>query len=269
MTKKFSRAALVILAAFTMTLTGCESDLPTPNEPEIPEIPEEPAPKPAQATIRATYTVEAGETVTLYRYGSMDIEKIYLDEKWVPTSYRYTFKEAGEYTFTYQLNSGAIGEQAFMLCSSLTLIELCEGITAIGPYSFAACGGLKEISMPSTLVSIGESAFQSCASLTSVEIPEGVTTIAGSFPACIALEEIILPSTLKSIGRGCFLTCKSLETITCKATSAPALDREIFGVKGGGVLTVPAGATGYDEWMKKGIGRLGMFGWTLQESDEL
>lgn len=269
MKQTLTKAAVAILAAFTIVLTGCESDLPTPNEPEIPEIPEEPAPKPAQATIRATYTVEAGETVTLYRYGSMDIEKIYLDEKWVPTSHKYTFKEAGEYTFTYQLNSGIVGEQAFILCTPLTAMELCEGVTKIEDNAFTNCISLKEISMPSTLESIGESAFQSCASLTSVEIPEGVTTIAGSFPACFALEEIILPSTLKSIGRGCFLTCTSLETITCKATSAPALDREIFGVKGGGVLTVPAGATGYDDWMKIGIGRLGMFGWTIQYSDEL
>lgn len=224
MKQTLTKAAVAILAAFTIVLTGCESDLPTPNEPEIPEIPEEPAPKPAQATIRATYTVEAGETVTLYRYGSMDIENIYLDEKWVPTSHRYTFKEAGEYTFTYQLNSGIVGEQAFILCTPLTAMELGEGVTKIEDNAFTNCTSLKEISMP---------------------------------------------STLESIGRGCFLNCISLASITCKAMTAPALDREMFGVKGGGVLTVPTGATGYDEWMKKGIGRLGMFGWTLQYSDAL
>ena len=224
MKQTLTKAAVAILAAFTIVLTGCESDLPTPNEPEIPEIPEEPAPKPAQATIRATYTVEAGETVTLYRYGSMDIEKIYLDEKWVPTSHRYTFKEAGEYTFTYQLNSGIVGEQAFILCTPLTAMELCEGVTKIEDNAFTGCTALKAVTMP---------------------------------------------STLESIGRGCFLNCISLASITCKAMTAPSLDREIFGVKGGGVLTVPTGATGYDEWMKKGIGRLGMFGWTLQYSDEL
>ena len=269
MKQTLTKAAVAILAAFTIVLTGCESDLPTPNEPEIPEIPEEPAPKPAQATIRATYTVEAGETVTLYRYGSMDIENIYLDEKWVPTSHRYTFKEAGEYTFTYQLNSGIVGEQAFILCTPLTAMELGEGVTKIEDNAFSGCTSLKEISMPSTLESIGKGAFQSCASLTSVEIPEGVKRMDGSFNACAALESITLPSTLESIGRGCFLNCISLASITCKAMTAPALDREMFGVKGGGVLTVPTGATGYDEWMKKGIGRLGMFGWTLQYSDAL
>ena len=70
MKKMLTKAAVAALAVLTMVLTGCENDLPAPNDPEIPEIPEktdnggeEPTPKPAQAIIKATYTVEAGNNV--------------------------------------------------------------------------------------------------------------------------------------------------------------------------------------------------------------
>lgn len=70
MKKMLTKAAVAALAVLTMVLTGCENDLPAPNDPEIPEIPEkpdnggeEPTPKPAQAIIKATYNVEAGNNV--------------------------------------------------------------------------------------------------------------------------------------------------------------------------------------------------------------
>ena len=183
---------------------------------------------------------------------------------------------------------------AFQYCEALTSIDIPEGVATIGDYTFAFCSALKEITLPSTLTTIGGHTFRGCEALTSIEIPEGVTTIGEyTFLGCTALKEITIPegvtsigsfafqncyaltsvtlsSTLTTIGEYAFQYCTSLASITCKAQSAPAIQSNTFSINNSdGVLTVPTGATGYDEWMKNEYGYLGYHNWTIQYSDEL
>lgn len=76
-----------------------------------------------------------------------------------------------------------------------------EGITSIGYGAFRNSSSLREVTLPSTLVTIDELAFEGCSAIESIVIPDGVTTIAGSaFNKCSNLSSINFPSSLSSIG---------------------------------------------------------------------
>ena len=92
--------------------------------------------------------------------------------------------------------------------------------------------------------SIGDSAFFDCRILTSVKIGSSIT----------------------SIGEHAFVGCSKLTSIRSLATTAPTIQSNTFqGVKTGGILTVPSGATGYDLWMSTGDYYLGKYNWTMVE----
>ena len=254
MKKKFSRAAMAMLAVFTMTLTGCGGDMPSPKDPSNPETPESPEggtskpdDNPSGIVLHATYRAAEGEKVRLNT--SFDFIKMTLDGKELTKKYKYyTFPSAGEYTVSYYLYKKFIEDGAFSGCTALTSIKIPEGVE-----------------------SIGNSAFATCTSLTSVSLPEGVASIDKyAFAYCDALSSVRLPSTLTAIAPSAFSLCSSLTDITCKAMTAPALGQEAFSyLKEGGVLTVPVGATGYETWMSTEKYYLGYYGWTIQYSDEL
>ena len=87
-----------------------------------------------------------------------------------------------------------IWEHAFNGCTSLTSIELPDGIGGIGDHAFNGCTSLTSINLPSTINSIGESAFFGCESLTSLELPASVDMIGGNAFVNSGLTEITLHS---------------------------------------------------------------------------
>ena len=94
------------------------------------------------------------------------------------------------------------------------------------------------------------------------EIPNDVTSIGDFAFMSINLENIIIPSSITSIGNKAFFGCQELTSITCLATTAPTLGNDVFeNVSGTGTLTIPSGATGYDNW----IGTVLPSGWTIEE----
>lgn len=75
-----------------------------------------------------------------------------------------------------------IGVCAFQSCTSLTEIDLHEGLTTIGPYAFSE-SGLTSVSFPDSLTSLGERsgftsgfAFANCPNLENVEFGSGLTS---------------------------------------------------------------------------------------------
>ncbi|MBQ7203799.1 MAG: leucine-rich repeat domain-containing protein [Eubacterium sp.] len=141
----------------------------------------------------------------------------------------------------------AIGEQAFLGCSSLTSINIPNGVTSICVSAFNSCSSLTSVNIPNSVTSIGEHAFWGCSSLTSIDIPNSVTSIgAEAFYICSSLSSItvasgnpyydsrdncnaiietatstliigcnntIIPTNVTSIGEGAFYRCTSLTSI--------------------------------------------------------
>ena len=61
-----------------------------------------------------------------------------------------------------------IGDFALWGCTSLTSIEIPDGVKSIGRWAFASCDSLTSVVIPDSVQSIGYRAFESCDSLTSV-----------------------------------------------------------------------------------------------------
>lgn len=98
--------------------------------------------------------------------------------------------------------------------STITSIDIPEGITEIGDYAFLSCKNLQSIKFPTTLKSIGEGAFKGCSQLAEVTIPEGVTEIGGhAFRDCYRLRNVNLPTTVRILNSCMFCGCKWLTNI--------------------------------------------------------
>ena len=96
-----------------------------------------------------------------------------------------------------------IGEKVFYE-SSLTSVEIPEGITVIGDEAFAACSNLTRITLPESITYIAEGAFSSTG-LTYVSLPSNLKVIdKEAFSLCYSLQNITLPESLRAIGERAF-----------------------------------------------------------------
>ena len=97
-----------------------------------------------------------------------------------------------------------IGNRAFNGATSLTSISIPDSVTSIGIAAFQNASSLEHVTIPDTVQSIGDGAFNKASSLKSVNIPEGVTSLGRQAFYQTSLESIDLPSTLTSIGQSAF-----------------------------------------------------------------
>ena len=112
------------------------------------------------------------------------------------------------------INVTTIGDNAFNSCTSLTSIEISEGVTSIGEYAFTDCTALASVKIPSSVTSINEGAFCRCSALKSVEILNGLKTIGDSaFMNCTALTDITIPDSVTTICENAFSDCTALTSI--------------------------------------------------------
>ena len=94
---------------------------------------------------------------------------------------------------------------------SMESLELPEGWTTTGKYTFKGCGNLRTVHLPESLTKIDYACFQDCSSLTDVNIPENVTIIeTGAFDGCSSLTSIELPANLSQLGGFALRNCSSL-----------------------------------------------------------
>ena len=138
-----------------------------------------------------------------------------------------------------------IGSSAFSYCSSLTSVDIPDGVVSIGNSAFMGCSSLASIDIPDGVVSIGDYAFTECSSLTSIDIPDGVVSIGeGAFSYCSGLESVTLGSGVGIIGDNAFFTCLSLAEITSRATVPPVCRPRSFDYVdiSNCTLSVPEGA---------------------------
>ena len=154
----------------------------------------------------------------------------------------------------------AIGDYAFIVCTSLTSVTIPNSITSIGQGAFFGCSGLTSISIPNSVTSIGAEAFRSC-SFVSVTIPNSVTSIGShAFITCRNLTSVTIPNSVTSIDKYTFWGCSGLTSVKCLTATPPSLDSSAFiGVGSTCTLTVPCGTIdAYEEsdWNTVFAGRI-------------
>ena len=89
----------------------------------------------------------------------------------------------------------SIGNNAFQNCSSLTQINIPDGVMSIGSNAFSNCYSFTQINIPDGVTSIGSNAFSYCTSLTQINIPNSVTSIRSrAFQYCTTLCDVLLES---------------------------------------------------------------------------
>jgi hypothetical protein len=108
----------------------------------------------------------------------------------VANSTKYVSLDLSGSTFT------SIEHHAFWNCTSLTGVNMGNGVTSIGYNAFDS-SGLTSVTIPDNVTSIGQSVFLRCTSLTSVTIGNGVTEILfsqGPFTGCTSLTTLNVAS---------------------------------------------------------------------------
>lgn len=141
--------------------------------------------------------------------------------------------------------------------------EVPDAITRINEYAFYNLGGLKSVSVPSSVTDIQPTAFEKCSALTTItvdeeneyycnledggsavytadqktllwcspavtgvfEIPDTVEEIApAAFAGCAQITELVLPVSVRSLGAGAFDDCSALQKVTYAGTVTDWMD---------------------------------------------
>ena len=88
--------------------------------------------------------------------------------------------------------------------SSITKVEIADGVTSIGSYAFENCEKIVHVTIPDSVTSIGDGAFAGCVAISEVSIPAGVTNIGrAAFQSCSTLTNINVDAAnpnYKSVG---------------------------------------------------------------------
>lgn len=108
--------------------------------------------------------------------------------------------------------------------SSITCVEIQDGITSIGNYAFAYCTHLTMAYIANSVTSIGSDAFDCCTALSSANVPDGVTTIGfEAFYQCKEISYLNLPSTVTEIKDNAFFGCTNCKQINIDVTDPSKL----------------------------------------------
>lgn len=90
--------------------------------------------------------------------------------------------------------------------TSITSINIPEGVTKIGAGAFSGCTALSKIILPTSLETIEGGAFRDCTSLRSLELPEKIDTISEYlFVDCLHLNTLTIHNSVKLINLNAFI----------------------------------------------------------------
>jgi len=135
--------------------------------------------------------------------------------------------------------------------NSIVTASVGSCVTTIDARAFANASNLVSVTLNDTITTIGHSAFSGCQSLQSINIPDGVTEISSNTFKNTALQSITIPAGVTNIRARAFSYCMSLQSITCYATTPPALGSYAFeNIYAGVPVYVPAASISayQEEW---------------------
>lgn len=93
-------------------------------------------------------------------------------------------------------------------------VQIEEGISRIGAYSFYSFNLITEICFPETLESIGAYALAKMTRLASIELPDSVTELGeGTFHTCQGLKTCHLSESIGQLPKNLFYRCNNLEEV--------------------------------------------------------
>ena len=105
-----------------------------------------------------------------------------------------------------------------MDCVNLETIELPEGLTSIGYYSFRKCEKLSLTELPESVTVLDEFAFALCSNVALTKLPSNLTVIEECALSGTNLISIEIPESVTKIGNMAFSSCPNLNTVTFKGT---------------------------------------------------
>ena len=117
-------------------------------------------------------------------------------------------------------NCTAIPDNALHSRHYLRELKLPTKLLTIGSQAFFACDSLQGLlHIPSKVTSIGPSAFNGCSSISSLMLPKNLVNIGSyAFAGCSSLSgKVVLPSALRTLRDGVFTRCSSIQTIALPA----------------------------------------------------
>ncbi|GMI01383.1 hypothetical protein TrST_g11528 [Triparma strigata] len=115
----------------------------------------------------------------------------------------------------FLLNITKVGDRACW-ADNLVVVDIPEGITIIGDWSFYGCSSLKEIKFPKSLTSICRYSFAYCSSLEQVDLLHTNVQKLGdwAFRDCTSLRAMKIPDSLQKFGYNAFENCSKLVSST-------------------------------------------------------
>lgn len=96
--------------------------------------------------------------------------------------------------------------------SSITTLNIAEGVTSIGACAFWGCNNLTSVTTPSSLQSIGFAAFADCTAIQQVTIPSGRIG-ESAFIRCSSLRSATIGGGVTAIGISAFENCNNMNAV--------------------------------------------------------
>lgn len=154
--------------------------------------------------------------------------------------FKYSYQSAPSYPREVIISEGeTIVVGGFLKnFSSISSIEIPDSVKTIGDDAFVGCTGIRDLTIPASVVSISkvfpscysvvtnvmmlsgrsvvdESMFAGCVAINEIVIPDGVTGLcANAFSGCVSLRMVAIPSSVTHIDAGAFGGCNNLKMIS-------------------------------------------------------
>lgn len=169
------------------------------------------------------------KTIKTYWSSKSSLKVVNIGEG-VTTIEKQGLYNCGELKYVYTPSTLTyIGEGAFSYCPKLETFHIPDAVTYIGDSAFGDTQ-ISEVNLPEGLTYLGGWSFAGCKNITSVKIPSTLEEIQWcTFKDCTGITSVTIPANVKFIDTQAFGSCTSLTDITI-ADSDEALRLSSMGV---------------------------------------